>query len=370
KFPPRQATTRLLDIVASVGRTGTITPVAILEPVRIGGVTVSRSTLHNWDELVRKDIRVGDTVIVERAGDVIPHVVSVITERRTGGEKEVAIPESCPACGSAAVREEGEVAVRCINLDCPVQVRERIRHFAGRGGLDIEGLGEKNVELLCSQGLIGHFLDIYRLTKEQLLHLPRFAEKSAQNLMDAIEKSKQTTLARLLFAIGIVHVGEYAARLLARNFQSMEDLYDVSEERIMEIPQMGEKIARSVAEFFSNTENKEILKGLGSLGFVVANPEYKSGEKADKPLQGLTFVITGALPVQREKVEEMIEGLGGRVSSSVSRKTDYLVAGEEVGSKLGKAKELGVKIISYPELLSLTSGSGSESGEAQQELLF
>ena len=217
KFPAHQGTTKIRQIIASVGRTGAITPVALLEPVRIGGVTVSRSTLHNWDEIERKDIRVGDTVVVERAGDVIPHVVTVIKDKRTGRERRFPPPKKCPVCGSMVEREEGEVAFRCIGLNCPTQAKERIRHYSSRAAMDIEGLGEKNVELLYSKGLISHFVDIYRLKREDLLELPRFADKSAQNLMDAIEKSKKTTLARFLYSLGILHVGEYSAKLLAKH---------------------------------------------------------------------------------------------------------------------------------------------------------
>src|SRR4030042_4530321 len=241
KFAAHQGITKIKDILGSVGRTGVITPFAIFEPVRIGGVTVSRSTLHNWDEMGRKDIRIGDTVVVERAGDVIPHVIAVIKEKRTGKEKPFPIPAKCPVCRSTVVRGEGEVAVRCIGLNCPAQVQEKIIHFASRGGMDIEGLGEKNVELLYLRGLIKHFEDVYKLKKEYLLGLPRFAEKSAQNLIGAIELSKHTTLAKFLFAIGILHVGEYAAKLLAKNFRNLEHLYHISPEKIIQIRQMGEK---------------------------------------------------------------------------------------------------------------------------------
>jgi DNA ligase (NAD+) len=353
KFPAHQGTTRIKEIIPSVGRTGVITPVAILEPVRIGGVTVSRSTLHNWDEIQRKDIRVGDFVVVERAGEVIPHVVSVIKEKRTGKEKILPIPEKCPVCGSRVIREEGEVAVRCIGLDCPAQVQERIRHFASRAAMDIEGLGEKNVELLYSRGLISHFIDIYRLKKDDLLQLPRFAEKSAQNLINAIEKSKHATLSKFLYALGILHVGEYAARLLSENFEKLEDLYNVRPERIMEVRQMGEKIARSVADFFNDSENLRTIERLKTLGFKITNPDFKGKRKEKRPLDGLKFVITGSLPKPRKEVENMIESLGGHTSSSVSRGTDYLVVGEEPGSKLQKAESLGVKTVSFEELLKI-----------------
>ena len=353
KFPAHQGTTRIKEIVPSVGRTGVITPIAMFEPVRIGGVTVSRSTLHNWDEMHRKDIKVGDTVVVERAGEVIPHVVMVVKEKRTGKEKPFPIPDKCPVCGSKVVREEGEVAVRCIGLNCPAQVQEKIRHFASRGAMDIEGLGEKNVELLYSKGLIRHFVDIYRLKKEYLLNLPRFAEKSAQNLIDAIERSKKTTLSRFLYALGILHVGEFAAKLLAKNFERLENLYKVRPDRIMDIRQMGEKIALSISEFFNDPENLRTLKTLKSLGLNITNPDFETKKKEKQPLDGLTFVLTGTLPRPRNEVEDMIESLGGQASSSVSKSTDYLIVGEDPGSKLQKAESFGVKKISYDELLKI-----------------
>jgi DNA ligase (NAD+) len=359
KFPAHQGTTVIKEIEASVGRLGTITPIAHLEPVRIGGVTVSRSTLHNWDEINRKDIRVGDTVVVERAGEVIPHVITVISERRTGKEKRFPPPGRCPVCGSDVVREEGEVAYRCVGLNCAAQVREKIRHYASRAAMDIEGLGDKSVELFYSQGLISHFVDIYKLKKEDLLGLPRFAEKSAQNLMDAIERSKQTTLAKFLFALGMTHVGEYAARLMARNFRTVKDLYRVRPDEISGIKQMGEKVAASVSGFFGDRENLKTLDAMvKEHGLRISNPDYKGGQKAGGPLEGMTIVITGALPVQRKELEDKIESLGGHASGSVSRSTDFVVAGENPGSKLDRARELGVKVISYDELLELMKGEG------------
>ncbi len=353
KFQAHQGTTRIKEIHGSVGRTGVITPFAVFEPVRIGGVTVSRSTLHNWDEIERKDIRVGDTVVVERAGDVIPHVIMVIKEKRTGKEKKFPIPEKCPVCGSKVAREEGEVAVRCVSLHCPAQVQEKIIHFASRGGMDIEGLGEKNVELLYSRGLIKHFEDIYRLKKEDLLELPRFAEKSAQNLIEAIEKSKHAILAKFLFAIGIQHAGEYAAKLLAKNFKRLEDLYKVTPERIMSIKQMGEKIASSISAFFNDQKNIDVLNSMIKLGLKITNPDFISEKKGEMSLEGLTFVITGTLPKARNEVEDLIEANGGHASSAISASTSYLVVGEEPGSKLDKAKTLGVKTISYDELIKM-----------------
>ncbi|MEE8328469.1 MAG: NAD-dependent DNA ligase LigA [Thermodesulfovibrionia bacterium] len=360
KFPAHQGTTKIKKIIASVGRTGTITPVAMLEPVKICGVTVSRSTLHNWDEIERKDIRVGDTVIVERAGDVIPHVITVIKDKRTGKEKRFPYPYKCPVCGSIVEREEGKAAFRCIGLNCPAQVQEKIKHYASRQAMDIEGLGEKNVELLYSKGLISHFADIYILKKQDLLELPRFAEKSAQNLIDAIEKSKKTTLARFLYSIGIIHIGEYASRLLARNFKRLEDLYRVKPETIKNIKQMGEKTAFSIARFFDDPENLNTLKTLKSAGLSISNPDFvgttrfREDKKAGKrPLDGLTFVITGTLPRQRKEVEEHIESMGGHISGLISKNTDYLVVGENPGSKLKKAKTLGVKTDSYEGLLQI-----------------
>jgi DNA ligase (NAD+) len=352
KFPAHQGTTKILDIQGSVGRTGVITPFAVFEPVRIGGVTVSRSTLHNWDEIKRKDIKIGDTVVVERAGDVIPHVVMVIKEKRTGAEREFPIPKECPACGSEVVREEGEVAVRCVSLHCPAQVQEKLIHFASRGGMDIEGLGEKNVELLYSKGLIKHFEDIYKLKEEDLLGLPRFAEKSARNLVEAVDRSKYTTLARFLFAIGILHVGEYGAKLLARNFEKLEDLYQVKRYELVKIKQLGEKIASSISAFFNDKKNIETLEALKAHGLKVTNPDYVSG-KEKGVFEGLTFVITGTLPKPRKEVEDMIELHGGHVSSSVSASTSYLVVGDEAGSKLEKAKSLRVRTVTYDELAKM-----------------
>jgi DNA ligase (NAD+) len=346
KFPAHQGTTVIENIIANVGRTGAITPVAMLKPVRIGGVTVGRSTLHNWDEIERKDIRVGDTVVVERAGDVIPHVVTVIKEKRTGQERPFPPPKHCPVCGSQVVREEGEVAFRCIGLNCSAQVLERIMHYAARGAMDIEGLGEKNVELLFNNGLIKHFADLYKLTKEQLLELPRFAEKSARNLVEAIERSKKTTLSRFLFALGILHVGEYAAKQLARHYEKIEDLYHVKPGHVIEIKQMGEKLAESISGFFSEKDNLKTLDTLKKLGVKISNPDYEAATKKERgPLDGLTIVVTGTLSRPRNDIEEQIERLGGHAAGSVSKKTSYVLAGEEAGSKLEKAKALGVKII-------------------------
>lgn len=354
KFAAHQATTVIENIIPSVGRTGTITPIAMLKPVPIGGVTVSRSTLHNWDEIERKDIRAGDTVVVERAGDVIPHVVTVITEKRTGQERKFPPPKNCPVCGSLVEREEGEVAYRCVGLNCEAQVLEKIRHYASRGAMDIEGLGEKNVELLYSKGLVKHFDDLYRIRKEDLLELPRFAEKSAQNLINAINASKKTTLARFIYALGIIHVGEYAARLLAKNFEKLEDLYHLKPERVLNIKQVGEKLADALTHFFNDKQNLRTLETIKKLGLVLSNPDYATGQVKEKgPLDGMTIAITGTLSRPRNELEDLVERLGGHAAGSVSKKTNYVLAGEEAGSKLEKAKALGVKVITEAEFNEL-----------------
>jgi DNA ligase (NAD+) len=359
KFPAHQGTTVVEDIIASVGRTGAITPVAMLKPVRIGGVTVSRSTLHNWDEIERKDIRIGDTVVVERAGDVIPHVVAVVKEKRYTDAKKVPPPEECPACRSKIIKEEGEVAYRCINFNCEAQVMERIMHYASRGAMDIEGLGEKNIVLLYSHGLIKHFIDLYKLTEEDLLKLPRFAEKSAQNLIAAINKSKKTTLARFIVALGILHVGESAAKLLARNFEKLDHLYDVKRERILEIKQMGEKLADSITSFFNEEENKHTLNKLvKEYRLNISNPDYVRSTTREKgTLDGLTIVVTGTLSKSRDEIKELIEKNGGKATDSVSKKTNYVLAGDEPGkNKIDKAKELGVTIIDEKQFMKIAGG--------------
>lgn len=364
KFAAHQAVTRIVAIVASVGRTGVITPVAELEPVPIAGVMVSHSTLHNWDEVQRKDVRIGDTVIVERAGDVIPHIVSVVSEKRIGHEHAVAAPVTCPACGGFTVREEGEVALRCVALDCPAQIQEKIVHFASRNGMDIEGLGEKNVELLYEKGLISHFADIYSLTMEQLAALPRFGIKSAQNLIAAINASRKAPLSRFLFALGILHVGEYAAKQLAQNFATLKDLYHVPVEQITAVRQMGEKTAQSIAAFFRDESNLQVLESLVAGGLNLTNPDHHSHRHGTRPLEGITFVITGTLPKPRPEVEAFIEQHGGHAAAAVSKSTHFLVAGEHAGSKLQKAVQLGVRVISYSDLLAMAKP------KAQQQKLF
>ncbi len=353
KYPAHQGVTRIIDIKGSVGRTGVITPYAILEPVRISGVTVSRSTLHNWDEVERKDIRKGDHVIIERAGDVIPHIIMPLKDRRTGKEIIVQKPERCPVCHSSVISEEGEVAVRCISLDCPAQIQEKIIHFASREAMNIEGLGKKNVNLLYSNGLINHFADIYKLKKDDLIKLPRFAEKSAQNLINAIEASKNAKLSKFLYALGIPHVGEYAALILAQSFQNLEDLYNVKQESIKNIRQMGYKISFAISGFFNDPKNLQTLDMIKEMGVKITNPDFITIKKEINPLRGLTFVITGTFSMPRKEIQDKIISLGGHVSSSVSKNTDYLLLGEEPGSKLEKARSLNIKILSYDDFLKI-----------------
>jgi DNA ligase (NAD+) len=296
---------------------------------------------------------------VERAGDVIPRVVSVIKEKRKD-VTNVSPPAICPICHSKVVKEEGEVAYKCINLNCPAQVIERIIHYASRGAMDIEGLGEKNVELLYNHGFVEHFLDLYKLKEKDLLKLPRFAEKSAQNLIAAIDKSKKTTLARFIVALGILHVGESAAKLLARNFEKLDHLYDVKRGRIIEIKQMGGKLAESISIFFNEKENQHTLDKLVKVYKLdISNPDFISGIKKEKgPLDGLTIVLTGTLSRPRNEIEELIEKNGGHATGSVSKKSSYVLAGIEPGkNKMDKAKELNIKVIDEQEFLKMISGS-------------
>jgi len=345
KFPPRQATTLVRDIEVQVGRTGALTPVARLEPVRVGGVEISNATLHNQDEIDRKDVRIGDTVIVQRAGDVIPEVVAVLTEKRTGRERKFTMPANCPVCGSRVQRPEGEVVARCINFACPAQVKGRIEHFASRGAMDIEGLGTKLVDQLVEKGLVKSPADLYFLTKDQLAGLERMADKSAQNLLDALEASKSRPLARCLFALGIRHVGEHVADLLAQEFGTLDALIAADEARLSATHGIGPTIGRAIAEFFHNPENLAAIERLRQ-GGVKFPPVAKRAVAAGSAIAGKTFVFTGALThFTREQAEALVKERGGRAAGSVSKKTDYVVAGESAGSKLAKARELGVKVI-------------------------
>ncbi len=361
KFPPQQETTQVEDIIVQVGRTGALTPVAKLKPVNVGGVIVSRATLHNEDEIARKDIRIGDTVLVQRAGDVIPEIVLVIKEKRTGGEKPFVMPELCPACGELVARSEDEAIARCVNSACPAQIVERIAHFASRGAMDIEGLGYRTVEMLVEKGIISDAADIFTLTekKEAILQLERTGEKWFANLLEGIEKAKHRPLENFIFALGIRNVGEHLASLLADNFGSIEKLAQATEEKLTEIKEIGPVVARSIVEYFKNKKNLEILEKLKAAG--VEFPEKSPGDiPAAKgvagEIAGKTFVLTGTLEsFSREHAAAEIRRRGGRVTESVSAATDYLVTGDKPGSKLEKAKKLGIRILSEDEFLRFLS---------------
>jgi DNA ligase (NAD+) len=352
KFPPTQETTRVLEIHVQVGRTGALTPVAHLEPISVGGVTVSRATLHNEDEIKKKDIRVGDTVLVQRAGDVIPEVVKVITAKRTGSEKQFQIPLLCPVCRSSVLRLEGEAVWRCVNANCPAQVKERIKHFASKGAFDVDGLGDKLVGQLVDKGLLRSYGDLFSLDKETLAGLERMAYKSAQNLMDAIEKSKRISLARFIYALGIRHVGEYIAQLLARRFTTLGQLVSASAEALEAVEGIGPQVSHSVRAFLENPENKRNIERILDSGVIVETRK----EAINKSLAGKTFVLTGALEsMTRSEAKARIEVFGGSVASSVSHKTTYVVEGRDPGSKLDKAKGLGVSILNEKEFIRMLS---------------
>jgi len=353
KFEPEQATTVIKEIVVSVGRTGALTPVAVMEPVQIGGVEVERATLHNQDEIDRKDVRVGDTVIVQRAGDVIPEVVSVVTGKRTGRERRFVIPGQCPVCGSKVYKDPEEAAARCTNLSCPAKIKETIFHFASRGAMDIEGLGGKLIEQLVDKALVSKVSDIYRLTRDDLLGLERMAGKSSDNLLAAIEESKTTTLDRLIYALGIRHVGDHVAYVLAEHFGSIEALEQAGVEELTSVREVGPVVAESVHAFFQQETNCKVLRELKAAG--VAYPATARREPGK--LSGKTFLFTGSLKhFKREEAKRLIEGLGGRVVSGISKKVDYLVAGEDPGSKLDEAHRLGVKTIDEADFKRLVSG--------------
>ncbi len=351
KFPARQATTRIKEIRVQVGRTGALTPVAVLEPVKLSGTTITRSTLHNEDEIERKDIRVGDWVLIERSGDVIPRVVAAIKDRRTGKEKKFAFPRRCPVCGSAAFRPEGEAISRCTNPSCPAKLRESLLHFAWRQAMNIEGLGEALVDQLIDKKLVRAIPDIYSLRFEDLVNLERMGPKSSRNLLIEIENSKKRTLAAFVFALGIRHVGERLARTLAEHFGTLDSLMNASAEDLIQVEDIGPTVAESIVFFFSQPENIALLRRLKEAGLDF-RPEVKRA--GPKSLAGKTFVITGTLEkFERDRAKEMIERQGGKVTASVSSKTDYLVVGESPGSKLSRARELGIAVLSEEQFLKL-----------------
>jgi DNA ligase (NAD+) len=352
KFPARQATTRLNAIVVQVGRTGALTPVAELEPVRLSGITISRATLHNEDEIKRKDIRIGDCVLIERSGDVIPKIIGPMKERRTGREKIFVMPTRCPVCHSEAFRPEGEVIARCTNPSCPAKLRESLLHFAARRAMTIEGLGEALVDQLLEKKLVRSIPDIYALKYDDLVDLERMGPKSSENLLDEIQKSKSNDIARLIFALGIRHVGERLAQTLAAHFRAIDMLAAAGVEELTAVEDVGPVVAESIAFFFKQPENRDLLRKLKAAGLNFA---AKKGEaKGDQPLAGKTFVLTGGLDrFSRDEAKDAIERRGGTVTDSVSKKTTYLVVGKEPGSKLAKAQKLGITILNEKEFSKL-----------------
>lgn len=357
KFPPEEAVTKVRDIIIGVGRTGAMTPAAILDPVTVAGSTVSRATLHNEDNVRDKDIRIGDMVILHKAGDVIPEIVRALPEERNGTEQVFVMPEHCPECGAQAQRLPGEAAWRCPNLECPARIREALLHFAGKRMMNIDGLGPAIIQQLLDTGLVKDVADLYDLKQEQLSSLERLGEKSAANLIQEIEKSKEQPLSRLLYALGIRFVGERAAKILAANFKDMEALMAASAESLLTIPEIGHKIALSIQEYFAQPENLQRIEKLTQAGLNV------QGEAAGKdgPLLGKTVVITGTLEgLSREEAKALVEKAGGRAAGSVSKKTDYLLMGENPGSKADKARELGVEILTLSQFLALIGEAPAE----------
>jgi DNA ligase (NAD+) len=352
KFQAKQATTRIEDIRVQVGRTGALTPVAVMEPVALGGTTIVHATLHNEDEIRRKDIRIGDTVLIERGGDVIPKVVKVIESKRPPNARVFHMPRTCPECGTAVVRPEGEAVSRCPSLACPAKLRESLLHFAGRKAMDIEGLGYKLVDQLLSKKMLHDYADIYNLKFEELVELERFGKKSAENLLQEIEDSRKRSLDQQIFALGIRFVGEHVAKILSEHYSSIDEIAAADEEELNAIPGIGDRIASSIAEFFATPQNRELVERLKQHGLF--KPQQKPKKKTDGKLAGLTFVITGTLSrYSREEAKAAIEERGGKVTSSVSKKTDYLVCGTDPGSKLENAQKLGVKILDEAAFESL-----------------
>jgi DNA ligase (NAD+) len=352
KYPARQETTVVKDIQVNVGRTGVLTPWTLLEPVQIGGVTVSRSTLHNMDEIGRLGVQIGDTVLVERAGEVIPHVLKVVKEGKD--RRPFRMPKNCPECGSKIHRVEGEVAYRCLNSTCPAKRRESLLHYAGRHAMNIDGLGEKIVDQLVEKNLVKDVADLYPLKLDEVAELERMAEKSAQNLLDEIEASKKNSLSRLIYALGILFVGERTGQLLAEHFSSLDELAAASQEQLEEVPEVGPKVANSIVQFFSEPANRQLIKKLEKAG---VRPTAEKREVKSNKFAGKSFVFTGGLANRsREDAGELVKQHGGKVASSVSKKTDYVVVGTDPGSKYDKAKELGVPILSETEFEKLIVG--------------
>ncbi len=354
KFPAEQAESIIKNIYVGVGRTGVLTPTAMLEPVHLAGTTVSNATLHNQDNIINKDIRIGDHVIVQKAGDIIPEIVRSLPEKRSGNEQIFIMPERCPECGQPVFRAEGEAAVRCPNNDCPARLREGLIHFVSRDAMDIDGLGPAVISLLINNGLVKSIADLYRLKKEDLLLLERMGEKSADNLLSAIEKSKTRPLERLIFGLGIRHVGVKVAKQLAMHFGSMERLRCALPDEIQQLNDIGPRIAESLAEYFAQPDKQQMLDELSQMGINMKNSDIESSADKIKPVQDKIFVLTGTLEgFSRREAQELIEKAGGKISGSVSKKTDYVIAGNEPGSKLTKAETLGITVLDEEQFKSL-----------------
>lgn len=351
KYPPEKKETIVKDIIVQVGRTGAITPMAILEPVRVAGSVISKTTLHNEDFVKEKDIRIGDKVLIQKAGDVIPEVVEVLKEKRTGNEVEFEMPRTCPVCGSEAVREDGEAVVRCTGIECPAMLFRSLIHFASRDAMDIEGFGPAIIEQLLDNNIIKNIADIYTIKYEDLVNLERMGDKSAKNLLEAIAKSKENSLEKLLNSFGIRHIGLKSAKILAKKYNNIEEIMNASYEELREINEIGEIMADSIVKFFDNDQTKDLINRLKQNG---VNMESKLEKSNDNRFEGKIFVLTGTLPtLSRNEATEIIENFGGKASGSVSKKTSYVLAGEEAGSKLTKAEELGIQIITEEEFLEM-----------------
>jgi DNA ligase (NAD+) len=362
KFKPRRDTTRVKDIIVHVGRTGILTPVALLEPVHIGGVEVSRASLHNLSQLEEKDIRIGDNVLVERAGDVIPYVVKSNKDRRDGSEKRFIMPKNCPACAGEVFISEDRKKARCVNVNCSAQLKEHLQHFASRRGLDIEGLGEKRAQQLVDKGFVKSLPDIYRLSKDDLLCLPGYAEKSAENLLTEIEKAKNVTLDRLIYALGIPLLGSHMVQVVVSHFKDLDALENANEEKLQQIAEIGPEVARSIVSFFADEKNQLALTAMQKAGLTIKNPPYTdkgADKKEGRPLEGLKFVFTGSLDHwTRDEAKELVERHGGRATAGVSSGTDYVVAGPGSGAKLSQAENYGVSVLREDDFVSFLKSRG------------